>query len=80
MENKLFELYTLAELSYESLFKNIVKDRDELYPIGWYETKNYQEKIEILSEAIKKNKLIVNTKSYQKIIEGITTKTKGLVI
>lgn len=69
MENKLFELYTLAELTYESLFKNIVKDKDELYPIGWYENKNYQEKIEILSEAIKKNKLIINTKSYQNIIE-----------
>ena len=43
MENKLFELYTLAELSYQKHFKNIY-NKEDLYPIGWYENKNYKEK------------------------------------
>lgn len=80
MEDKLFELYTLAELSYQNHFKNIIKNQEELYPVGWYENKNYKEKIEIITEAIKTNNLIVNTKSYQNTIEGVEPKTKGLVI
>ena len=71
MDNKLFELYTLAELTYEKRLKNLVNRKYKLYPIGWYENKNYQEKIEILTEAIEKNKLIENTKSYQRKLAKI---------
>lgn len=79
-EDKLFELYTLLELSYQNHFKNIVNDVDDLYPVGWYEKKNYKEKIEIIYEAIETNTLIVNTKKYQNIIERVENKTKELII
>lgn len=77
-EDKIFNLYTLAELSYQSHFKDVVNDLDELYPTGWYENTNYEVKIKIISEAIKINKLIVNTESYQNTVEGVEPKTKGL--
>lgn len=73
-DKKIFELYTLAELSYENHFKNMLKSTDELYPDGWYENKNYKVKIEILCEAISTSTLIVDTQGYQKIIEGVEPK------
>lgn len=69
--NKIFELYTLASISYERHFQGRVKDVSELYPEGWYEKRNYKLKIEILVEAIKQNQLIINTQKYQSTIEGI---------
>ncbi len=72
MENKLFELYTLAELSYKKHFNNL--NDDELFPSGWYGNKDYRTKIEIITEAIKLNTLIINTPSYLKIIEGTNKK------
>ena len=71
MENKIFELYTLASMSYENYFKGMVEDKEELYPEGWHEKNNYKLKIEILVEAIKENQLIINTQKYQDTIEGI---------
>lgn len=68
-EEKIYKLYTLAELAYENHFKNSISNIDSLYPEGWYEKKNYIEKIEIIYEAIKSNTLIVNTSSYKKFIE-----------
>ena len=75
-EDKLLELYTLAELSYQNHFKDAADDIEDLYPASWYEKKNYKEKIAIISEAIKTNTLIVNTLSYQNIIEGVERKLK----
>lgn len=72
-EDKLFELYTVAELSYKKHF-NTTNERD-LFPIEWYENKDYKSKIAIITEAIKTNTLIVNTPSYLNIIEG-TVKVK----
>ena len=72
-EDKLFELYTVAELLYKKKF-NTTKEED-LFPIGWYENKDYKSKIAIITEAIKTNTLIVNTPSYLNIIEG-TVKVK----
>lgn len=80
VDEKLFNLYTLAELSYQNHFKDMISELDELYPEGWYENRNYKIKIEIITEAIKTNMLIVNTKAYQKIVEGVEYKTKELVI
>lgn len=79
-DDKLFDLYTLAELLYQSHFKNDVNAIDELYPTSWYENRNYKLKIEIMYEAIKTNTLIENTDIYQRMIEDIEYKTKGLVI
>lgn len=70
-EDKLFELYTLAELSYQNHFKSITDNVDNLYPTDWYARKNYKEKIEIIAEAIKTNTLIINTPSYQSTIERV---------
>ena len=69
MNDKLFELYTLAELKYKRHFDNV--NDNILFPSGWYSNKNYQKKIEIICEAIKTNTLIVNTKSYLDITEGV---------
>lgn len=68
MEKELLELYTLAEMRYQDHFKNV--DSEDLYPSNWYLNKNYKLKIEIIAEAIKNDTLIVNTKSYLKIVEG----------
>ena len=67
-KDKLFELYTLAELNYKEYFKNLVGDINDLFPEGWYEKKDYNKKIEILTEAIKQNQLIINTKKYIEFI------------
>ncbi len=72
-EDKLFELYIVAELSYKKYF-NTTKEED-LFSIGWYENKDYKSKIAIITEAIKTNTLVVNTPSYLNIIEG-TVKVK----
>ena len=47
------------------------KDMDSIYPFGWFLSENYSKKIEILNEAIKNSILIINTESYQDIIEGV---------
>lgn len=80
IDDKLFNLYTLTEMTYQEHFKNNINEIDELYPFGWYENKNYKEKIEIITEAIRTNTLIANTESYQRIIEGVERKIKELVI
>ena len=43
MDNELFKLYVLAELSYKKHFSNL--NDDELFPSGWYGNKNYQKKV-----------------------------------
>jgi len=48
-------------------FKNINK----IYPLDWFSNTNYIKKIEILNEALKNDVLIIKTKSYQDIIEGV---------
>ena len=70
MNDKLFELYTLAELKYKRHFDNV--NDNILFPSGWYGNKNYQKKIEIICEAIKTNTLIVNTKSWCVILRIVT--------
>lgn len=72
-DSKLFDLYTLAEMSYEKHFKEQY-DVESLYPIDWYQNKNYKEKIEIIAQAIKMNILIINTPRYQNLIEGVVKK------
>ena len=43
MNDKLFELYTLAELKYKRHFDNV--NDNILFPSGWYGNKNYQKKL-----------------------------------
>ena len=39
MDNELFKLYVLAELSYKKHFSNL--SDNELFPSGWYGNKKY---------------------------------------
>ncbi len=62
----------LLEINYiKSRGREITLDNKyyDLFPPDWYIYNNYQKKIEILNEAIEKNKLIINTNSYLDIIE-----------
>lgn len=59
-------LYAIAELRYKEEHNN----DENIFPIGWYSSKNYKLKTEIIAEAIKKNITIENTELYQtKFIE-----------
>lgn len=67
-KEKLFQLYTLAEMAYQKHFENKAKNIEELYPFGWYSDENYKEKITIIAEALKTEVLIVDTPSYKNMI------------
>lgn len=62
-----FKLYTILEMVYERHFKNMGVLEEVLYPLDWYDIKNYQVKIEVLRESLKTDTLIINTVYYQKI-------------
>lgn len=75
MDNdKLFQLYTLAELAYQKHFEKNINNKEYLFPENWYENINYKLKIEIITEAIKEDKLIEYTQKYQEIVEGVQKK------
>lgn len=69
IDDTLFDLYTLAELTYKKHFDNLTDY--ELFPSEWYGYNNYKKKIEIICEAIRTNTLILNTSAYFNIIEGV---------
>ena len=49
-------------------------NKNDLFPIDWYSSKNYKLKTEIIAEAIKKDIKIEDTNLYQtQFIEGIKT-------
>lgn len=64
-----YRLYVLAEITYERENQNISKE--DLYPVDWYSTSNYSQKIEIIEEALNEKVLIKDTKKYQDSIEGV---------
>jgi len=74
INDKLLSLYILSEMAYKKHFEGVIDNIDELFPQGWYEIKKYKEKIEIISEAIKTNSLVVNTLGYQNLVEGVKYK------
>ncbi len=62
-------LYILAEIKYKKEHKK--EETDKLFPLDWYSNKNYKLKIEIITEALKKNIRIEDTTLYQEsFIEG----------
>lgn len=71
--DKLFELYVLAELSYKKHFKRVAIE-DNLFPRNWYKSKDYKKKIDILTEAIKTNKLIIDIPLYYDMIGCVSRK------
>lgn len=65
-KDELFNLYTIAEITYENYCcSNLPKDK--MYPKNWYGILNYNEKINILSEAIENKILIEDTEEYKKL-------------
>lgn len=68
---ELVDLYTLLELAYQDVFKDRAEVVEDLYPEGWYGSTDYKKKIEVLTEAIDNDKLIVETVSYQTMLEGV---------
>ena len=51
MNDKLFELYTLAELKYKKHFNNV--NDNILFPSGWYGNKNYTKSYLDITEGVK---------------------------
>ena len=68
MDDKLFQLYTLAVMNYEKKFKNDMNTLEDLYPKKWDSNISYKKRIKIISESLKENKLIKDTASYQEYI------------
>ena len=69
MPNEHFKLYVLAEMKY--IKENQELNRNELFPLGWYEIKDYYFKTQVLIQALKENSLIKDTQLYN---EQVITK------
>lgn len=67
-----FKLYVLAEMNYIKQNPNL--SRFELFPLGWYNIKDYFFKTKVLAEAIKGNILIKDTTLYNENV--VTTKSR----
>lgn len=61
-----FKLYVLAEMSYIKQNPNLTKE--ELFPLDWYNIKDYFFKTKVIAEAIKRNILIKDTELYNETI------------
>lgn len=68
-------IYKMMEINYIKAMGREVSsnpiDNDDLYPLDWFSNQNYRKKIDILTEAIDKKILIINTEGYNEIIEGV---------
>ena len=71
MDDKLFQLYTLAVMSYEKKFGDSTNNIEELYPKKWGSDISYKRRIKIISESIKDNKLIKDTDSYKEFLNDV---------
>lgn len=60
-----FKMYTLLEMIYVNHFKNKGVLERMLFPLDWYQIKNYQLKIEVLRESLNNEILIVDTDRYR---------------
>ena len=69
MPNDHFKLYVLSEMKY--IKENPGLNRSELFPLGWYEIKDYYFKTQVLIQALKENSLINDTQLYN---EQVITK------
>ena len=63
-KEKLFKLYTVAELAYINHCKKLNIEKEDVFPVDWYSNYDYKYKIEIIMEAIKSNNIIENTIKY----------------
>lgn len=60
------ELYLMMEINYlKENNRSLADDNTDLFPTTWYLYDNYQQKAEILLEAINKKVKIVDTQKYK---------------
>ena len=73
MDEKEMVCYMLEALYTKAQGKEVklLSDDDEVFPLAWYATNNFEVKTKILQEAIEKNCKITETKSYAEIVEGV---------
>lgn len=64
-------IHHILNVNYKKLMDGNKKEKTELYPLDWFLIKDVKKKNAILVEAIKMNKLIIDTKIYQPFIEGV---------
>lgn len=67
-------VYQMLEIDYiKSRGRELSWDNrnEDLFPGGWYVNNDYKSKANILYEAIRDKKLIVDTSGYQNIVEGV---------
>ena len=67
-----FKLYVLAEMNYIKRNPNLT--RFELFPLDWYNIKDYFFKTKVLAEALKENLLIKDTTLYNETV--VNTKSR----
>lgn len=65
-------LCTMLEVTYDKKFKELVKENNrELYPVEWFGNTNYRFKINVISEALKKNCLIKDTELFKESLRDV---------
>ena len=58
-----YDLYVLSEIAYTN--KHKLENEDELFPDGWYSSKNYKLKIQIIGEALEKDIDVKETDAFR---------------
>lgn len=73
--NKQDLAYSILEVKYvKAMGREVSIDpraNQDLYPFGWFSNRNFIKKSHILLEAIEKKCLIIETKGYAEIEEGV---------
>ena len=73
MDEQDLNLYIIAELRYKK--EHLNENKESIFPVDWYSSRNYKLKTEIIAEAIKNKTIIENTNLYHdKFIEGVRSK------
>lgn len=66
MQKEEFRLYVIAEMNY--MKKNAGRTESELFPMDWYNIKDYKLKTRLISESLKQRSLIKDTTMYKETI------------
>lgn len=72
--DEVYNKYTYIELLYENMMLEKGYLKEDLYPDKWFSNYNYEQKINILVEAINNETIISNLESYKELFSCIRTK------
>ena len=65
-------LYIIMETNYlKEINRNTTDDNNDIFPFNWYLSNNYKLKTEILYDAIKTKKKIIELEKYQTLLKEI---------